>query len=83
MHIPYLFIHSSIGGHLGCFHIFGTANKVARSHIYEVIKIDKLIETENRIMIFRGKDRENGEILFVVMLSKAHLTSHCRMSGSR
>ena len=58
------FFHLSIDGHLGCFHIFATANNVARSHIYEVIKIDKFIETENRIMIFRGKGRENGELLF-------------------
>ena len=29
MYIPYLFIHSSVDGHLGCFHVLAIVNNAA------------------------------------------------------
>ena len=32
MYVPHFFIHSSVDGHLGCFHVLPTVNSAAKNN---------------------------------------------------
>ena len=77
--------------HLGYFHVLTMESCIAQcawqcKHLFDIMIL--LVDLLGNMAVFRIWNSSTGIpspplALFVVMLSKAHLTSHSRMSGSR